>query len=588
MRSGTRRNVDRGLLTVGAALIGGCSIWGGSIADSERIASYWASATVDGNGTAQVVEVIDYDFGGNERRGIFRDVPGLDPNAPITVESPTAPDQWVIDTVDINTGDPIPAGETRIRIGDPNITNTGHHRYTIGYPIGVGFEGGVVSWNAVGERWEVGMDTVEAHLLVGNELTDLQCSTGFFGTVGGCDVEQVEPGHLVVRLEDGVSSNEGVTVTATRGAALAAIPTATPPGPIVVEQTGLGLLPLGGAAALFGIVASGIGSTFLRRAGKERVWAGGVADAAFGATGFEQQYETRLVDHAELEEMASIEFAPPKGLAAWQGGVVHAETINRDHQVAWLLDRAIAGEIGLSGEGKDLAIHRAPVQTPEGTLLDGLFAGRQTVELSKYDPAFTQGWQALSRYMDEWRKFTPYWDAQAGRRRIGAVIVGIVALVIGFPLLGILSAIAASTGPAALVGVAVGAAMVGIGIALLVRSWELRVRTPEGSGLFILVESFRRFIDQSDAQHVEAAAAQGRLLEYTAWAAALGEVDRWADAVKLANVQHSAGPQALYLSTMAPGLAAAASTASTQPSSSSGGGGGGVGGGGGGGGGGSW
>jgi uncharacterized membrane protein len=76
------------------------------------------------------------------------------------------------------------------------------------------------------------------------------------------------------------------------------------------------------------------------------------------------------------------------------------------------------------------------------------------------------------------------------------------------------------------------------------------------------------------------------LREYTAWAVALGEVDRWSRAVAAAT--NLPDRSALTYAYLAPALLSGTSSASTAPSSSGGGGGGGVGGGGGGGGGGSW
>ena len=52
-----------------------------------------------------------------------------------------------------------------------------------------------------------------------------------------------------------------------------------------------------------------------------------------------------------------------------------------------------------------------------------------------------------------------------------------------------------------------------------------------GSGLWLRVESFRRFLHESETFHAEEAAKRGVLREYTAWAVALGEIDRWERAV---------------------------------------------------------
>lgn len=111
------------------------------------------------------------------------------------------------------------------------------------------------------------------------------------------------------------------------------------------------------------------------------------------------------------------------------------------------------------------------------------------------------------------------------------------------------------------------------------------VRTAAGSALWLRIESFRRFLAGSEAYHAEEAAKRGVLREYTAWAVAVGEIDRWKRAVAAASIAPEvAGVHYAY---MAPMLMASTATAATAPSSS-GGGFGSVGGGAGGGGGGSW
>lgn len=564
----------------GGLVVGVAALIGAVAGDGERITGHWASADVDASGLAEVTEVLDYDFGPNTRRGIFRDVPGLNPAAPITVESATAPTPISIEAS---------GAATRIRIGDPDITIRGRHRYSITYPIAVLFDGDRISWNAVGAEWPVGIADAELHLLAGTELLDPTCDIGAFGAVGGCDVAEVEPGHLLVTV-DSLGAMEGVTIGATRGDPLASAPTVDPPAAVPLDDPGSGALLPAGLAAGFATVAAGLVSPFVRRAGREQVWAGGVADAAFGSQYGEADYAVRLADQSELKDMASIEFAPPKGLTAWQGGIIHDEAVSKDHQVAWLLDRAIAGEVGIAGQGKDLTLSRAPVDSPEAAMLDELFDGRRSLELGKYDKQFAVGWTALGTHLEEWHRASGFWDPAGDRRKTTARVIGILLAIVGIAaaLVGAILANRSGTSPGALALLIVGAVGAGAGVGLLIRSWELRVRTARGSGLWILIESFRTFIDQSDSRHVEAAAKQGRLLEYTAWAAALGEVDHWARAINDAELPSGTiHPSHLYLAAAAPNLGSALNTASTAPSSS-GGGGGGVGGGGGGGGGGSW
>jgi Predicted membrane protein (DUF2207) len=121
-----RRRLDALLLAGVAALVGVAALLAAAFVRSERITRLWAGADVGDDGAARVVEVIDYDFGNRERHGIFRDVPGLNPDDLVEVSSPSAPDQVQV------TGT---AQQTRLRIGDPYRTVSGRHRYRIAYPL---------------------------------------------------------------------------------------------------------------------------------------------------------------------------------------------------------------------------------------------------------------------------------------------------------------------------------------------------------------------------------------------------------------------------------------------------------------------
>lgn len=567
------------VIVVAALILGGLTAGAAAIGDDERITLYSASAVVGNDGLADVSEVIEFDFGPSERRGIFRDVPDLDPFADVAVDSATAPDPFVIEPL----GD-----QTRIRIGDPDITITGRHRYAIDYRIDVDQGQDRISWNAVGADWQVSIDNIEIQMAVANNLLDVRCSSGEAGTWDGCEAEQPEPGLLVVSV-DSLGSFEGVTVSALRGDALAAPPSIGAGPGLDAEDPGSGILIPAAIAAVAGLLAAAVASILTRRAGREWVWAGGSADAAYGPRGSEGEYAVRLVDHAELNEMASTEFAPPKNISAWQGGILHSEGANRDHQVAWLLERAITEEVQIEGTEKDLVLRRLPSNGPSNWLLDGLFGGRTTVDLGSYDKQFGAGWQTLGEELGKWLGHSEYWDQTGDRKRKRAWGFGIPLFIVGLFVTAGFAIVANRVGLPWVAGVAAGAAVAGFGYGLMQRAWELRVRTPAGSGMWILIESFRRFIEGSDAQHVSDAAKRGVLLDYTAWAVALGEVDRWSKAIEAADLPGDVAPQALFYSSMAPHLSAATLTASTAPSSSGGGGGGGsVGGGGGGGGGGSW
>jgi hypothetical protein len=446
----------------------------------------------------------------------------------------------------------------------------------------------MLAWNAVGTGWTVPIKKTTIEVAAPWEFTDIRCVRGAGGSTNPCPaVSQPQPGHLVA---DGGSLDpgQGVTIYASQGTPLAAAPELSPPTGPLAGGGGIGLvLPavLGFLGALAGALPA---SRVVRRRGRERVGIGGAADAAYG-TGTAGE---RLVDSTELDAMATIEFAPPNELTPSQGGVLLAESVRPEHKVAWLVSEGISGSIAIDQQDRRrVSLRRLAFGDPSAApVLDQIFNGESEIELGRYNPAFARGWNALGRELQEWMRTSGLWDPAGDRRRIRVRLAGIAVGVIGLAVAVLSAFLGATHGAAFLVGVVLGALAAGAGLAMALRAWELRVRTPLGSALWLRAESFRRFLAASEAYHAEQAAARGVLREYTAWAVAVGEVDRWTRAMAgAANIPEPVAQSALTYAYVYPALLASTTSASTPPSSSGGGGGmGGVGGGGGGGGGGSW
>jgi hypothetical protein len=191
MRILAHRRLDAVMLLIGALLVGGAAAIAAVAGDSERVTGLWAGAAIGNDGRAGVVEVIDYDFGTQQRHGIFRDVPGLSPAAQVAVSSATAPSDITLE----NRGD-----AERIRIGDPSRTITGRHRYKIAYSLdGVAPEGRL-AWDAVGTHWPVGIGNVEIHVVAPFKFEGARCVQDEAGSQQSCDITQPEPGHLVATI----------------------------------------------------------------------------------------------------------------------------------------------------------------------------------------------------------------------------------------------------------------------------------------------------------------------------------------------------------------------------------------------------
>jgi uncharacterized membrane protein len=178
--------------------------------------------------------------------------------------------------------------------------------------------------------------------------------------------------------------------------------------------------------------------------------------------------------------------------------------------------------------------------------------------------------------------------------RAGGLSAGVLVVVVLFVFFGIGSLITALVGAltAAPLAIAFGIVVPAVAAYAVYRTL-LPARSAVGSALALRTESFRRFLADSEGQHVEWAWKNGLLREYSAWAVALGAADAWGRALEHSNVPDDAmginSPLLVYW--MAPSFA----SSHIAPSSSGGGGGfgggfsgGSVGGGGGGGSSGSW
>ncbi len=575
-------------LGVLAALFGGVVAGIAHLGNGESVETLWTSATVADSGPAAIVEVIDYDFGRLDRRGIFRDIPQLGPDVVFDVRSASAPD-------DVQVSE-IRPDFWRVRIGDPDQTITGLHRYRVAYELDTVGNTDGAAWNSVGTSWRVEIERAEMHLLADRELIDARCVSGAIGSADRCELETVAPGH-VMAVVTGIRPGTGVSIFAEFGAELASIPEVTEPSGTPESRGTNPLLP-GAIASLVALLGMAFVEPIVRGFGREQVWAGGAADAAFGPTTLEsaEAPAVRRIDLKELDELATTEFAPPKDVSATIGGIVYAEELKQMHKTAWLMESALRGEIEITAE-PGAQMTRLDRAAPPGVerVLSTMFAGRTSVPLGRYDKNFAAGFMELRTELDRWRGASGLWDSRGTSRRTIFVLLAIPLFLGGMAAAVIAAARAADGRSGWPVLLVIGAVLAGAAVAVFTRNWELLSRTPRGSGLWLQVESFRRFIADSEARHAKQAAEMGLLREYTAWAVALDELDHWEKSVEAASTeiqQSSRGSFArdLAFAASASKIHSSVSRAAVAPSSSGGGGGGGgsVGGGGGGGGGGSW
>ncbi len=571
------------LLTVLAVLVAAVVAgFGAAAGDTERISSMWISARLQPSGLA-VTEVIDYDFGPQIRHGIFRDIPDLAPGSRVEVVSPTAPDTYEV--ISLVTG-------TRIKIGDALQTISGRHRYRIDYTLdrSAVLNRADFAWDAVGNEWTVGIANVDLHVDLGSGAKSMVCTKGTAWSSMPCAI-QSGPGDVGIVHVDQLDQGDGLTVYAVAGSVTSDLP-APPSGP--ASDPGTGVWNTVWLAAVAALAAAAISVFLVRRAGREQVWSGGATVAAFGPDN--PDAATERIDERRLGQLATTEFESPRGMSAVEGAVLIDETVKDHHLAAWLLESAVRGEIEIEGQLDDATLMRTDVvahPTAE-PVLRRMFNGRQRISLGEYDSQFASGWQLMKDDVTRWQRGATFWDRSGHKRRTTVRVIAGFGLALGLTVTAIGSALANRRGTDWLPIVAAGAVLIGLCWAAVINSWELLIRSPGGTARWLQVESFRRFLHESEAQHVEQAAKLGLLRQYTAWAVALDEADRWTLAVSAANradpTMRTNMVDDFAFVALGSSLGRSVRSAHTQPSSSGGGGGGGfsAGGGGGGGGGGSW
>jgi uncharacterized membrane protein YgcG len=577
---------------------------------SERIVSYAVTIDVRPSGAIHVVETIDYDFGFTPKRGIFRKIPRKlafdDDNDRL----------YPVDDVKVTAGPGTPTetkvdedAETVIRIGDPDRTITGRHRYVIEYDVKGTvnrFEGhDELYWNAVGHEWAVPIERATVVVSAAADFAAVTCFAGPHRSTLPCASAR-SAGRQARFAHTGLGPYSGVTV-------VAALPHryVAAPGPVLEERWKIqkAFAPSPHALGLSGLVlASGLGSVFLlvSRSGRDRRFSG-VTPGLEPAAG---------VDAVEVpaplfgDRSSGIEYTPPKDMPPAVMGVLLDERADPLDVTATIVDLAVRGYLtveelprkGLFGK-RDWRLTR--LKKPDGALegyeqklLISLFRTGEVVEVSDLKNDFHADLADIQDrlYQDVLNRgwFTRRPDQVRGRWHK----IGVAAVVAG----GLVTYGLARWTHLGLVGLA----CVVVGVALLAVHGRMPFRTGRGSAALARALGFRRYLATAEAEQLRQEEQAGVFARYLPFAVVLGETERWAKVFRdLGQVPEQSlnwysGPAGwsfhdfsssmdAFATSTSGTLAATPASSGTSGFSGGGGGGGGFsGGGGGGGGGGSW
>jgi uncharacterized membrane protein YgcG len=506
--------------------------------DGERIESFEVEMTVSPDGSVEFVERIDYDFGTNERHGIFRDIRNtlrFDDDFDRTyaldvqsVESADAPHEFVVIAAD-------DAGDQRVRIGDPDVTVTGQHSYTIRYRLSAivnAFdpEPDELYWNVTGDDWEVPIERTTAVVHVPSSVEGVRCFAGRT-TDAPCAAGAIGPDPASATFSHGLLvPGEELTVVVliddTDGAT-------AEPQPILVERDepydwseGFEVDPLtvgttGALALLFG----GLIARSQFRVGRDRRAIGSPTDIAFAEAGGPQEPVPLFGD-----ETNPVEFIPPDGIRPGQLGVLRDEVADTTDVSATIIDLAVRGYLRIEeitdddGDVDDYRFVRLPKSGGllgyEEQLLRDLFETGPEVELSALKNKFAKSLAAAKEalYADVVQR--GWFDRRPDRVRLQWFLIGIGVMILGGALTFVLGRFTSF----GLLGIPVVVA----GVALAIGAkWTPR-RTPVGHGVYRRVVGFQDFIENSEKHRAHWAERRHLFTEYLPSAIAFGATKQWA------------------------------------------------------------
>ena len=591
----------------------------------ERIRSYDVQVVVRVDGTIDVTETIDYDFGFSSRHGILREFvtaqgyePADDPDTraasvrrdvewwrkyPLDVVSvdSDAPDRYAIESASSEFNADLQS--KRARIGDKDITITGRHAYTIHY-----IQKGAVNalpgddelyWNIVGTGWNVPIDEITVSVTAdAGAIERVACFSGAVRSTATCPADLTD-GAAQFR-ESGLSAFQGVTIVAT-------IPDNNGPDIEPVKylkekwslDRAFDITPttVAGAAAVAIVSLGGVGA-LLYRVGRDRRAIGTVTDIAFSEGAEDSTERVGLFEDVP----APVEFVPPDRIRPAQLGVLIDETADNLDVSATLVDLAVRGYLrieevansrGKVNDHRLVRLARNEGLLPyEQLLLQHLFETGPTVQMSQLKNKFAADMREVKNALYDDAVARGYFVRRPDHVRQKWTALGFFALAIGVGLL--IAAIVMTH--IALVAVPLALA----GLALAIGSRFMPRRTARGTGAYRRALGFQDFIENSEKHRAQFAEQQNLFTEYLPYAVVFGATDKWARTFE--SLGYQPDTRAWYVGAYPFAFASfsnsiqsfssvAGSTLSSTPASSggSGGGGGGFsGGGGGGGGGGSW
>ena len=476
-------------------------------AGSEAIREFSAEIFLEASGAFGVVERIRYDFEGEQRHGIYREIPlrggeGFGEARGIAIEVREVTDEagqerpWRLERG---------GGRLHLRIGDPDRTVSGVHEYRIRYRVRRALrfleDRDELAWNVTGNEWKVPIARADARVhLPEGAAARARCFAGRYGsTASDCAVRA--EGSSVAFAVQGLGPAEGLTAVVALPKGVLREPSA---GALAFER----LIDLGGPWLLLPLASFAL---------LLRVWRAWGRDAGRG-------------------DAIPVRYEPPEGLTPAEVGTLLDERADLADLTATLLDLAVRGYLDIQEleaarflllTNRDYLLRRrraadAALKPHERALFEALFDGRDAVRVSELRHKFhvhVARVQALL-YADLSGQdgcFAASPEAVRRRYRLAAGALGFAAVALG------------STGQ---LPVLAPFALAGSALLLAVFAPAMPRRTRRGRRLYEETLGFREFLERVDRDRLERMGGRttDRFEHGLPYALVLGAADAWADA----------------------------------------------------------
>jgi uncharacterized membrane protein len=189
--------------------------------DTERITSFNGEIRINSDSTVAVKETIQYDFGENQKHGIFRFVP-------IKYKARGGNFNLRVSDIKVNdeNGNPYnytvsyPSNNIEIKIGDADKLVSGTKNYVISYVIrrAVNYfsDHDELYWNFTGNVWQVPIENASVKIILpenAKENLQYKCFEGAFGTTDEC-AANANGNILGYKSTSTIDAGEGMTIVA--------------------------------------------------------------------------------------------------------------------------------------------------------------------------------------------------------------------------------------------------------------------------------------------------------------------------------------------------------------------------------------